>query len=97
MQALQRASCRVPPVFRRSPARSAVQRPSKQPRQLPQRTDSTAAEDRLNPALLFRREMNRHGLLLPRFVIVRLGEKLPSGKSNAAPDRAESALRPGNI
>src|SRR5438132_7664542 len=44
---------------------------------------STAAEDRSNPALLFRRETNRHGVVAPWVGHFRLGQKLPSGKSDA--------------
>jgi hypothetical protein len=35
----------------------------------------TAVEDSSKPALLFRREMNRHVLLLGGFVIFRVGKK----------------------
>ena len=45
---------------------------------------STAAEDRSDPALLLRGEMNRHRGVLLGFVIFRVGEKIPSDKSNAA-------------
>ena len=33
----------------------------------------------MNPSLLFRREINRHGVLLPLFVVFRVQENGPSG------------------
>jgi len=45
---------------------------------------STAAEDRSNPALLFRSEMNRHMFVLPGFVILRLGQFIGCAREGGA-------------
>ena len=42
----------------------------------------TPTKDGLNPSLLFRHKMNRHGVLLPVFVVFSVGENGPSGKSD---------------
>src|SRR5437016_3784228 len=97
MQALQPATCRV--LRRSGETRHCALLNGRQSSydNLINGFVSTAAEDRSNPALLFRHETNRHGVVAPWVRHLQVRAKPAFGKVECGSGRAECAVRPGSI